>query len=37
MDNSVELQEEERRSPSPAACSSPLEPHSEAYDYCPDE
>lgn len=34
-ENSVELQEEDRRSPSPPTCSSPVEPCGEAY--APDE
>lgn len=34
-ENSVELQEEDRRSLSPPTCSSPLEPREEAY--APDE
>nr|XP_046270855.1 myosin-11-like isoform X2 [Scatophagus argus] len=36
-ENSVELQEEEPRSPSPPACSSPPEPRGEAYSYSPEE
>ncbi|XP_044037579.1 myosin-11-like isoform X2 [Siniperca chuatsi] len=36
-ENSVELQEEEPRSPSPPACTPPLEPRGEAYTSSPDE
>ncbi|XP_070836876.1 myosin-11-like [Chaetodon trifascialis] len=36
-ENSVELQEEEPRSPSPAACASPLEPRMEVNAHSPDE
>lgn len=36
-ENSVELQEEDPRSLSHSACSSPLDPRGEAYAYSPDE
>ncbi|XP_075871877.1 uncharacterized protein LOC142881465 [Nelusetta ayraudi] len=36
-ENSVEVQEEERRSPSPPPCDSPMELHEEELDFHPDE